>query len=172
MPQIKPLSEFNRNQNALIEDLSHSGEPLYLTRNGSACVVVRTRPPSMPPWPSATRFTSRKCAPTAACSKASRKCRRASFTTPRTSWTSCGHSGAGSDGRRRHARSLHGLCAHVASWRTFSVSGWRSPSIAKGTCSRSSRKWAASTTPSTMRRASRFRAGGSPFPTPPSPSIT
>ena len=36
MPQIKPLSEFNRNQNALIEDLSHSGEPLYLTRNGSA----------------------------------------------------------------------------------------------------------------------------------------
>lgn len=40
MPQIKPLSEFNRNQNALIEDLSHSGEPLYLTRNGSACVVV------------------------------------------------------------------------------------------------------------------------------------
>lgn len=40
MPQIKPLSEFNRNQNALIEDLSRSGEPLYLTRNGSACVVV------------------------------------------------------------------------------------------------------------------------------------
>ena len=40
MPQIKPLSEFNRNQNALIEDLSQSGEPLYLTRNGSACVVV------------------------------------------------------------------------------------------------------------------------------------
>ena len=33
MPQIKPLSEFNRNQNALIEDLSHSGEPLYLTRH-------------------------------------------------------------------------------------------------------------------------------------------
>ena len=40
MPQIKPLSEFNRNQNALIEDLRQSGEPLYLTRNGSACVVV------------------------------------------------------------------------------------------------------------------------------------
>ena len=40
MPQIKPLSEFNRNQNALIEDLSHSGEPLYLTRNGSACVAA------------------------------------------------------------------------------------------------------------------------------------
>lgn len=40
MPQIKPLSEFNRNQNALIEDLSQSGEPLFLTRNGSACVVV------------------------------------------------------------------------------------------------------------------------------------
>ena len=28
------------NSTALIEDLSHSGEPLYLTRNGSACVVV------------------------------------------------------------------------------------------------------------------------------------
>lgn len=40
MPQIKPLSEFNRNQNALIEDLSQSGESLFLTRNGSACVVV------------------------------------------------------------------------------------------------------------------------------------
>lgn len=40
MPQIKSLSEFNRNQNALIEGLEQSGEPLYLTRNGSACLVV------------------------------------------------------------------------------------------------------------------------------------
>ena len=40
MPDIKSLSEFNRNQNAFIEDLSQSGKPLYLTRNGSACVVV------------------------------------------------------------------------------------------------------------------------------------
>lgn len=40
MPEIKPLSEFNRNQNSLIEKLSATGEPMYLTRNGSACVVV------------------------------------------------------------------------------------------------------------------------------------
>lgn len=40
MPQIKPLSEFSRNQNALIETLHQTGEPMYLTRNGSACVVV------------------------------------------------------------------------------------------------------------------------------------
>lgn len=40
MPQIKSLSDFNRNQNALIEELEQSGKPLYLTRNGSACLVV------------------------------------------------------------------------------------------------------------------------------------
>ena len=40
MPQIKSLSEFNRSQNAMIDDLEKSGEPLYLTRNGSACIVV------------------------------------------------------------------------------------------------------------------------------------
>lgn len=40
MPKIKSLSEFNRNQNAFIEGLEQSGEPLYLTRNGSACLVV------------------------------------------------------------------------------------------------------------------------------------
>lgn len=40
MPAIKPLSEFIRNQNAVIEQLSSSHEPLYLTRNGSASVVV------------------------------------------------------------------------------------------------------------------------------------
>ena len=40
MPQIKSLSDFNRNQNAMIEELEQSGEPLYLTRNGSACLVV------------------------------------------------------------------------------------------------------------------------------------
>ena len=40
MPAIKSLSEFNRNQDAMIEDLSSTREPLYLTRNGSACVVV------------------------------------------------------------------------------------------------------------------------------------
>ncbi len=40
MPTIKPLSEFSRNQNALIEEMATSGEPIYLTKNGSACVVV------------------------------------------------------------------------------------------------------------------------------------
>lgn len=40
MPQIKSLSDFNRNQNALIEELGQTGEPLYLTRNGAACLVV------------------------------------------------------------------------------------------------------------------------------------
>lgn len=40
VPQIKSLSEFNRNQTAVIEELRQTGEPLYLTRNGSASVVV------------------------------------------------------------------------------------------------------------------------------------
>ena len=40
MPAIKSLSEFNRSQNALIEELADTREPLYLTRNGSASVVV------------------------------------------------------------------------------------------------------------------------------------
>lgn len=40
MPRIKSLSDFNRNQNAMIEELEETREPLYLTRNGSACLVV------------------------------------------------------------------------------------------------------------------------------------
>ncbi len=40
MPAIKPLSEFNRNQAAIIDTLAHTKEPMYLTRNGTACVVV------------------------------------------------------------------------------------------------------------------------------------
>ena len=40
MPAIKSLTEFNRSQNAVIEQLEATGEPLYLTRNGAACVVV------------------------------------------------------------------------------------------------------------------------------------
>ena len=40
MPAIKPLSEFTRSQNATIDELAKTREPLYLTRNGSACVVV------------------------------------------------------------------------------------------------------------------------------------
>lgn len=40
MPKIRALSDFNRNQNTLIEELHESGEPIYLTRNGSSCLVV------------------------------------------------------------------------------------------------------------------------------------
>ena len=40
MPTIKPLSEFTRNQTALIDELAKTREPVYLTRNGSACLVV------------------------------------------------------------------------------------------------------------------------------------
>ena len=40
MPAIKPLSEFTRNQASIIDSLAQTKEPVYLTRNGSACVVV------------------------------------------------------------------------------------------------------------------------------------
>lgn len=40
MPKIRALSEFNRNQNGLIEELQESREPIYLTRNGASCLVV------------------------------------------------------------------------------------------------------------------------------------
>lgn len=40
MPKIRSLSEFNRNQIALIDELRECGEPMYLTRNGRAAVVV------------------------------------------------------------------------------------------------------------------------------------
>lgn len=40
MPRVKPLSEFNRNQSALIDELHENGQPIYLTRNGSASIVV------------------------------------------------------------------------------------------------------------------------------------
>lgn len=40
MPRVKSLSEFNRNQAAMISDLEQSQQPLYLTRNGTASIVV------------------------------------------------------------------------------------------------------------------------------------
>lgn len=40
MPAVKPLAEFNRNQSAVIDELQESGQPIYLTRNGSASIVV------------------------------------------------------------------------------------------------------------------------------------
>ena len=40
MPAVASLSEFNRNQSAVIDRLERSQEPMYLTRNGKASVVV------------------------------------------------------------------------------------------------------------------------------------
>lgn len=40
MPTVKPLSDFTRNQTAMLQELHDTGEPIYLTRNGSAAVVV------------------------------------------------------------------------------------------------------------------------------------
>ena len=40
MPAVASLSEFNRNQTALIDTLEKTQEPIYLTRNGKASVVV------------------------------------------------------------------------------------------------------------------------------------
>lgn len=40
MPTVKPLSEFNRNQSAIISELADTQRPMYLTRNGSASIVV------------------------------------------------------------------------------------------------------------------------------------
>lgn len=40
MPNIKPLSEFNRNQTAVLEELERTGEPIYLTRNGETAAVI------------------------------------------------------------------------------------------------------------------------------------
>jgi len=40
MPNVASLSEFNRNQTVLIDTLEKTQEPIYLTRNGKASVVV------------------------------------------------------------------------------------------------------------------------------------
>ena len=40
MPKVRSLSDFNRNQAALIDEISQTKEPLYLTRNGRDSVVV------------------------------------------------------------------------------------------------------------------------------------
>ena len=40
MPNVKSLDEFNRSQKEILEEIHEKGEPLYLTRDGSACVVV------------------------------------------------------------------------------------------------------------------------------------
>lgn len=40
MPMVKSLSDFNRNQTSFIADLEKTQQPIYLTRNGSASIVV------------------------------------------------------------------------------------------------------------------------------------
>lgn len=40
MPTVKPLSDFNRNQSAIIDELEQTQKPIYLTRNGTASIVV------------------------------------------------------------------------------------------------------------------------------------
>ena len=40
MPKIISLSEFNRNQSAVLEELSTNKQPIYLTRNGASSAVV------------------------------------------------------------------------------------------------------------------------------------
>ena len=40
MPQIASLSEFNRNQTKMLDQLAKSKQPIYLTRNGANSVVV------------------------------------------------------------------------------------------------------------------------------------
>lgn len=40
MPAVASLSEFNRNQSAVIDALHQTQQPMYLTRNGRASVVV------------------------------------------------------------------------------------------------------------------------------------
>lgn len=40
MPTVKSLSEFNRNQSTIIGELEQTQKPLYLTRNGTASIVV------------------------------------------------------------------------------------------------------------------------------------
>lgn len=40
MPAVKSLSDFNRNQSSVIAELEETQQPIYLTRNGSAAIVV------------------------------------------------------------------------------------------------------------------------------------
>lgn len=40
MPKVTSLSEFNRNQTSIIDELKETEEPLYLTKNGRSSLVV------------------------------------------------------------------------------------------------------------------------------------
>lgn len=40
MPAVASLTDFNRNQNAVLADLRDTQKPMYLTKNGKACAVI------------------------------------------------------------------------------------------------------------------------------------
>ena len=40
MPTVKPISELQRNMGAIARECHETGEPIYLTKNGSASLVV------------------------------------------------------------------------------------------------------------------------------------
>ncbi len=40
MPAVKPISDLQRNLGAIVDTCHQSGEPVYLTKNGSASLVV------------------------------------------------------------------------------------------------------------------------------------
>lgn len=40
MPAVASLTDFNRNQNAVLADLKNTQKPMYLTKNGKACAVI------------------------------------------------------------------------------------------------------------------------------------
>ena len=40
MPAVASLTDFNRNQNAVLADLRGTQKPMYLTKNGKACAVI------------------------------------------------------------------------------------------------------------------------------------
>lgn len=40
MTAVASLTDFNRNQNAVLADLRDTQKPMYLTKNGKACAVI------------------------------------------------------------------------------------------------------------------------------------
>ncbi len=40
MASVASLTDFNRNQNAVLADLRNTQKPMYLTKNGKACAVI------------------------------------------------------------------------------------------------------------------------------------
>ena len=40
MPAVASLTDFNRNQNAILAEINATQKPMYLTKNGKACAVI------------------------------------------------------------------------------------------------------------------------------------